>query len=160
MDKLDSEQIVKQYTDWLRGEFRTNSYDSGVCEVTLPFLNRRRTYLQVFVKRTDYGLMISDYGETIGELKFCGLDIDTDARREMLNRILRSFSVRLEGKDELRTLASEDNLPHRLNELAQCMLAVDRMIFSTSPAKVARLAEEDSQAARDSEKKPLAATRS
>ena len=160
MDKPDGEQIVKQYTDWLRGEFRTNSYNSGVCEITLPFLNRRGTYLQVFVKRTDFGLMISDYGETIGELRFCGLDIDTDARREMLNRILRSFSVRLEGKDELRTLASEDNLPHRLNELAQCMLAVDRMVFSTSPAKVARLAEEDSQAALDSEKKPLAATRS
>lgn len=160
MDKLDSEQIVKQYTDWLRGEFRTNSYDSGVCEVTLPFLNRLGNYLQVFVKRTDYGLMISDYGETIGDLRFCGLDIDTNARREMLNRILRSFSVRLEGKDELRTLASEDNLPYRLNELAQCMLAVDRMIFSTSPAKVARLAEEDSLAVRNSEKETLTEIRS
>ena len=158
MDKLDSEQIVQQYTDWLREEFRTNSYDSGVCEITLPFLNRHRTYLQVFVKRTDSGLIISDYGETIGDLRFCGLDIDTNARREMLNRILSSFSVRLEGKDELRTLASENNLPHRLNELAQCMLAVDRMIYSTSPEKIARLSEEDSQAARHSKKKPLAAT--
>ncbi len=158
MDKPDSEQIVQQYTDWLRREFRTNSYDSGVCEITLPFLNRRGTYLQVFVSKTDSGLTISDEGETIGDLRFCGLDIDTNARREMLNRILRSFSVRLEGKDELRTLASEDNLPHRLNELAQCMLAVDRMIYSTSPEKVARIAEEDSQAARDSKNKPLAAT--
>ena len=78
----------------------------------------------------------------------------------MLNRILRSFSIRLEGKDELRTLASEDNLPHRLNELAQCMLAVDRVIFSTSPTKVARLAEEDSQAVRNSEKERLTVTRS
>ncbi|MXX54104.1 MAG: DUF1828 domain-containing protein [Dehalococcoidia bacterium] len=160
MDNPDGKQIVKQYTDWLRGEFNTDSYNSGLCEITLPFLNRRGTYIQVFVKRTDSGLMISDYGETIGDLRFCGLDIDTSARREMLNRILRSFSVRLEGKDELRTLASEDNLPHRLNELAQCMLAVDRMIFSTSPAKVARLAEEDFQVVRNSEKKQLTATRS
>ena len=160
MDKLDSEQIVKQYTDWLRGEFRTNSYNSGVCEITLPFLNRRGTYLQVFVKRTDFGLMISDYGETIGDLRFCGLDIDTSARQEMLNRILRSFSVKLVGKDELQVLTSEEDLPDYINELALCMLAVDRMIFSTSPEKVAWLAEEDSQAARDSEKKPLAATRS
>ncbi len=158
MDKPNGEQIVQQYTDWLCGEFSTNSYDSGVCEITLPFLNRLGTYLQVFVKRTDSGLIISDYGETIGDLRFCGLDIDTNARREMLNRILHSFSVRLEGKDELRTLASEDNLPHRLNELALCMLAVDRMIYSTSPAKVVRLAEEDSRAARDSKNNPLAAT--
>ena len=158
MDKLDSEQIVQQYTDWLHREFRTNSYDSGVCEITLPFLNRRGTYLQVFVKRTESGLIISDYGETIGDLRFCGLDIDTNTRREMLIRLLRSFSVKLVGKGELQVFTSEEDLPDYMNDLAQCMLAVDRMIFSTSPAKVARLAEEDSQAARESEKKPLAAT--
>ena len=159
MNNRDGEQVIQSYSDWLRRISEPYIYDDGVCEITLPFLNRRRSCIQVFVSRTDSGLMISDEGETIGDLRFCGLDIDTNARQEMLNRILRSFSVRLEGKDELRTLASEDNLPHRLNELAQCMLAVDRMIYSTSPEKVARLAEEDSQAARHSKKKPLAATR-
>lgn len=158
MDKPNGEQVIQRYFDWLRQISESYTYDDGVCEITLPFLNRLGTYLQVFVRKTDSGLMISDEGEIIGDLRFCGLDIDTNARREMLNRILRSFSVRLEGKDELRTLASEDNLPHRLNELAQCMLAVDRMIYSTSPAKVARLAEEDSHAARNPKKKPLAAT--
>ena len=76
MDALDGERIIQQYTNWLRGEFRTNSYDSGVCEITLPFLNRRRTYLQVFVKKTDSGLIISDYGETIGDLRFSGFDME------------------------------------------------------------------------------------
>ena len=159
MNNRDGEQVIQLYFDWLRQISESYTHDDGVCEITLPFLNRRGTYLQVFVSKTDSGLMISDEGETIGDLRFCGLDIDANARREMLNRILRSFSVRLEGKDELRTLASEDNLPHRLNELAQCMLAVDRMIYSTSPEKVARLAEEDSQVTLESEKKPLAATR-
>ena len=158
MNNIDSEQVIQLYSDWLRHISESYTYDDGVCEITLPFLNRRGTYLQVFVSKTDSGLMISDEGETIGDLRFCGLNIDMNARREMLNRILRSFSVRLEGKDELRTLASEDNLPHRLNELAQCMLAVDRMIYSTSPEKVARLAKEDTHTARDSKKKPLAAT--
>lgn len=158
MNNQDGEQVIQRYSDWLRHISESYTYDDGVCEITLPFLNRRRSCLQVFVSKTDSGLMISDEGETIGDLRFCGLDIDTNARREMLNRILRSFSVRLEGKDELRTLASEENLPHRLNELALCMLAVDRMIFSTSPTKVARLAEEDTSAARESKNKPLAAT--
>ena len=158
MDNIDGEQVIQRYSDWLSRISESYTYDDGVCEITLPFLNRRRSYIQVFVSRTDSGLMISDEGETIADLRFCGLDIDINARREMLNRILRSFSVRLEGKDELRTLASEDNLTHRLNELALCMLAVDRMIYSTSPEKVARLAKEDSLAARNSKKKPLAAT--
>ena len=160
MDKMDGDKVIQRYLDWFHEFSEVKTYKDGACEITLPLLNRRGTCIQIFATKTESGVILSDYGETIGELKFCGLDIDTKARRDMLNRILRSFSVRLEGKDELRTLASEDNLPYRLNELAQCMLAVDRMIFSTSPAKVARLAEEDSQAARDPKKKRLTATRS
>ena len=160
MDKLDGEKSVQRYVDWLRDHSETNIYEDKVCEITLPFLNRRRSCIQVYVSRTESGLMVSDEGETIGDLRFCGFDIDTSARQEMLNRILRSFSVKLVGKDELQVLTSEEDLPDYINELALCMLAVDRMIFSTSPAKVARLAEEDSQAPRASEKKPLAATRS
>ena len=160
MDKIDGDKVIQRYLDWFRKFSEVNTYKDGVCEITLPLLNRRRSCIQIFATRTESGVLLSDYGETIGDLRFCGLDIDTNSRREMLNRILSSFSVRLEGNDELRTLASEDNLPHRLNELAQCMLAVDRMIFSTSPAKVARLAEEDSQAVRNSEKERLTATRS
>ena len=158
MKNRDGEQVIQSYSDWLRQISESYIYDDGVCEITLPFLNRRRSCIQVFVSRTDSGLLISDEGETIGDLRFCGLDIDTNARREMLNRILRSFSVKLVGKDELQVLTSEEDLPDYMNELALCMLAVDRMIFSTSPAKVARLAEEDSQASRSSENKPLAAT--
>lgn len=160
MDKLDGEKLVQRYADWLRDYSETNIYEDKVCEITLPFLNRRRSCIQVYVSRTESGLMVSDEGETIGDLRFCGLDIDTNVRRDMLNRILRSFSVKLVGKDELRVYTSEEELPDYINELAQCMLAVDRMIFSTSPAKAARLAEEDSQADRNSEKKRLAATRS
>ncbi len=158
MDALDGERIVQQYTNWLREEFRTSSYDNGVCEITLPFLNRRGTYLQVFVSKTDSGLMISDYGETIGDLRFSGFDIDTETRRKELDSILRSFSVTLVGRDELQILTSEEKLPDYMNELVQCMLTVDLMIYM-APHTVAQLYAEDTRAARESEKKPLAATR-
>lgn len=159
MDKLDGEEIIGRYTDWLRDYSRVDCY-SDVWKIELPLLNRRRSWIQIFATKTESGVLLSDYGETIGDLRFCGLDIDTNSRREMLNRTLRSFSVKLVGKDELQILTSEEELPDYINELALCMLAVDRMIFSISPAKVARLAEEDSHAARNSKKKPLTATRS
>ena len=157
MDNLNGKQIIQRYTDWLRDYSKTNCYND-VWMLELPFLNRIGNHIQIFVKKTEKGVLLSDYGETIGDLKFCGLDIDTDTRREMLNRLLRSFSVKLVGKDELQVFTSEEDLPDYMNELAQCMLAVDRMIYSTSPEKVARIAEEDSHATRDSKKKPLAAT--
>ncbi len=159
MDKLNSEQIVQRYTDWLRGEFRAKTYDNGVCEITLPFLNRRRTCFQVFVERTESGLTISDYGETIGDLSFSGFDIDTETRRRTLDGLLRSFGVNLVGKDELRIYTSEEKLPDYLNELLHCMIAIDLMIY-TAPHEIARLYEEDTQATRKSEKERLTATRS
>ena len=76
-DALDGEtdnSAVHQLAAW--GSFRTNSYDSGVCEITLPFLKQAvgHTY-KSFVKKTDSGLIISDYGETIGDLRFSGFDM-------------------------------------------------------------------------------------
>ncbi len=155
MDKLDGEKLVQRYADWLRDYSETNTYEDRVCEITLPFLNRRRSCIQVYIRRTDSGLMVSDEGETIGDLRFCGFDIDdTETRRRTLEGLLRSFSVKLVGKDELRVYTSEEELPDYMNELALCMLAVDRMIYMT-PHKVARLYEEDTQATRESEKERL-----
>ena len=159
MDKLDGEEIIGRYTDWLRDYSRVDCYND-IWKIELPLLNRRRSWIQIFATKTESGVLLSDYGETIGDLRFSGFDIDdTEIRREQLNRILRSFGVTLVGKDELQILTSEEELPDYMNELIQCMLTVDLMIY-TAPHTVARLYEEDSQAARDSKKKPLAATRS
>ena len=157
MDNLNGKQIIMRYTDWLRESSETKCFDNGVCEITLPLLNRRRSWIQIFATKTDSGVLLSDYGETIGDLRFSGFDIDTKTRREQLHSILRSFGVTLVGKGELQILASEEKLPNYMNELLQCMLTVDLMIY-TAPHTVAQLYKEDSHAARDSKNKPLAAT--
>ena len=159
MYPLNGERIVQRYTDWLRESSEIKCFDNGVCEITLPLLNRRRSWIQIFATRTDSGVLLSDYGETIGDLSFSGFDIDTKTRREQLHGILRSFGVTLVGKDELQILTSEEELPDYMNELVQCMLTVDLMIHM-APHTVARLYKEDSQDSRNSEKTPLAATRS
>ncbi len=160
MDKIDGEKVFQRYLDWFRKFSEVNTYKDGVCEITLPLLNRRRTCIQIFATKTESGVLLSDYGETIGDLRFSGFDIDTKTRREQLRSILRSFGVTLVGKDELQILTSEEKLPDYMNALVQCMLTVDLMIYNMAPHTVARLYEEDTQAARQSEKKPLTATRS
>lgn len=157
MDTLKGERIIQRYTDWLRESSETKGFDNGVCEITLPLLNRRRSWIQIFATRTESGVLLSDYGETIGDLSFSGFDIDTETRREQLRSILRSFSVTLVGKDELQILTSEEELPDYMNELVQCMLTVDLMIYM-APHTVAQLYEEDTCAARESGKKPMATT--
>lgn len=157
MDKLDGEQIIRRYTDRLRDYSLVDCYND-VWKIELPLLNRRRSCIQIFATRTESGILLSDYGETIGDLRFSGFDIDdTETRREQLHSILRSFGVTLVGKDELQILTSEEELPNYMNELVQCMLTVDLMIY-TAPRTVAQLYKEDTSAARDSKNKPLAAT--
>ena len=157
MDKIDGEKIFQRYQDWFRKFSEVNTYKDGVCEITLPLLNRRRSCIQIFATKTDSGVLLSDYGETIGDLRFSGFDIDTKTRREQLHSILRSFGVTLVGKGELQILASEEKLPNYMNELLQCMLTVDLMIY-TAPHTVAQLYKEDTSAARDPKNKPLATT--
>lgn len=153
MDRLDGESLVRRYADWLRAESSADSCDGDACKIELPYMNSRRNHLQVYVSRTDAGLTISDLGETVGDLGLRGFDIGAGARRRKLDGLLRSFGVSLVGED-LRIAATEDDFPRRLNELAHCMMAVDGMI-ETSPSRVARLFEEDSQKA-EAEKKGAA----
>ncbi len=156
MSNLDGKQVIQRYANWLSDYSKTDCHNN-VWRIELPFMNRRRTHFQVFVEKTESGLMISDYGETIGDLRFSGFDIDTETRRRTLDGLLRSFSVELIGKGELRVYTSEEELPDYLNEMIHCMIAIDLMIY-TAPHTVAQLYEEDTRAARNSKKKPLAAT--
>ena len=91
---LDGKQVIQRYTNWLRDHSKTDCHND-VWRIELPFMNRRRTHFQVFVEKTESGLMISDYGETIGDLRFSGFDIDTETQRRKLDGLLRSFSVEL-----------------------------------------------------------------
>ncbi len=154
MDKIDGEKVFQRYWDWFRKFSEVNTYKDGVCEITLPLLNRRRSCIKIFATQTDSGALLSDYGETIGDLRFSGFDIDTKTRREQLYSILRSFGVTLVGQDELQILTSEEKLPDYMNELLQCMLTVDLMIYM-APHTVSRLHEEDTRAMRKSEKERI-----
>ncbi len=157
MDKLEGERLVQRYADWLRDYSEVDPYED-TWVVSLPFLDRHRNCLQVYISKTDSGLMLSDYGDTIRDLRICGLVIDTDTRRDALKRILLSSGMNLDG-DELQMLTSEDDFPRSLNEMARGMMAIGDLIYMT-PLKVARLYEEDAQVESQSEKKPLAAARS
>lgn len=147
MGKLDGELIVKRYMDRLYQDFRIDSDDEG-CTITMPYMDRHRNFIQVYIAETASGLILSDYGDTISDLRICGLSIDNDRRRQALNEQLNLFGIELEG-EELRMSSTWDDLPLILREFTQGMLAIGDLIHMADT-------EDDSQSPRESEKASLA----
>lgn len=147
MRRFDGKRIVKRYMDRLYEDFRVDSDDEG-CTLTMPYLDRHRNFIQVYITKTDSGVTLSDYGDTIRDLRICGLDIDTESKRQALNEQLNLFGIEIDG-DELWMSSSWDDLPTLLHEFSQGILAIGGLIHMADT-------EDGSQSLRESEKTSLA----
>ncbi|MBI3464316.1 MAG: DUF1828 domain-containing protein [Planctomycetes bacterium] len=140
MQPSSCEDLVTRYLEWLRSKI-TVSEIAGVCEITTPFLDRHNDYVQIYVRRANGLLVLTDDGYTMRDLATSGCEITSPRRKEILQTILNGFGVRLED-DELTVEARLDDFPQKKHALLQAMLAVDDM-FMTARSQVASLFLED-----------------
>ena len=113
----------------------------GPRELTTPFIDRHNDYLQIYIKATPSGLLLTDDGYIIRDLEISGLEFNTERRKNELNTILNGFGVKLHG-DCLEVEARPDNFPQKKHNLLQAMLAINDL-FVLTPAKVASYFKED-----------------
>ncbi len=136
----DCQDLVNAYIEWLRQKISVENIND-ICEITTPFLDRHNDHLQIYVKKSDSGFILTDDGYTITDLKLSGCEFTTEKRRQMLHSILNGFGVRL-IKDELVVGAKPDNFPQKKHDLLQAILAVDDLFVMAAPM-VASLFRED-----------------
>ncbi|MCH8150836.1 MAG: DUF1828 domain-containing protein [Planctomycetes bacterium] len=134
------QELVEAYIEWLRSRISVAEI-RGVCEITTPFLDRHNDYLQIYVKRSNGNLVLTDDGYTIRDLALSGCDVSSPWRKQLLTTILNGFGVRL-NDDELRVEARTDTFPQKKHALLQAMLAVNDM-FMTATEHVVSLFFED-----------------
>lgn len=133
-------ELVAAYLDWLRSKITVAEIE-GVCEITTPFLDLHNDYLQIYVKQTDNGLLLTDDGYTLQDLALSGCDVNSPRRKQLLTNILSGFGVRQDG-EELVAQGGLQTFPQKKHALLQAMLAVNDM-FMTGRAHVASLFFED-----------------
>ena len=136
----DCQNLVNSYIEWLRQKISVEDIN-GICEITTPFLDRHNDHLQIYVKKSDSGLILTDDSYTITDLQLSGLELKTEKRRQILLSILNGFGVQLHG-DELIVEAREDNFPQKKHNLLQAILAINDLWTMTEPM-VASLFRED-----------------
>lgn len=134
------QKLLDQYLAWLKDKTILRQIKDWI-EITTPYLDRHNDYLQIYVKRENSGLLLTDDGYTIEDLRRSGCELESKKRKDLLTLTLNGFGVKLDG-DALVVHASSDNFALRKHNLVQAMLAVNDLFYLAVPM-VASLFLED-----------------
>ena len=138
MSSMDS--LIDQYYHWLRDRTAWKSVDQWA-EITAPYLDRNNDYIQIYLKKTDNGYLLTDDGATITGLQQEGCSLNSPKRQKLLNSTLSGYGV-VKKNNSLQVNATTDNFPIRKHSLIQSILAVNDM-FYLAESHVANLFFED-----------------
>ena len=127
----DCQELITSYTNWLRKKISVEEIND-YCEITTPFLDRHNDSLQIYIKKSDGNIILSDDGYTIKDLRLGGCEFNTDKRKQMLHTILNGFGVHLKG-DELIIEAQPHNFPQKKHNLLQAMLSINDLFVMAAP---------------------------
>lgn len=125
------QHLMDAYHAWLRDKSVLRQIDQWV-EITTPYLDRHNDYIQIYAKRANGGLLLTDDGYTIDDLEQGGCKLESRKRQDLLKMTLNGFGVQLDGKS-LQVNASPANFGLRKHNLVQAMLAVNDMFYLAVP---------------------------
>jgi hypothetical protein len=136
------ENLIKKYVDWLNNKISFRQLGDWF-EITTPFLNHHNDYIQIYARKEDSRILISDNGVTIDELEMTGVNIDrSDKRKSELAVILNSFGIKRDEKNGLFINCFENNFPESKHRFIQAILSVYDM-YMLAEAKVESFFFED-----------------
>lgn len=135
------QELLDQYWAWLKDKTKLREVGGEWVEITTPHLDRHNDYLQIYARRQNGTLVLTDDGYIIGDLHRSGCRLDSPKRQALLNMTIAGFGVHLiDGRLEVH--AAPDNFAMRKHNLLQAMLAVNDLFFLSIPM-VASLFYED-----------------
>jgi len=125
----DGKILIDSYIKWLKAGFEFKQKDE-YCEITTPLLDRHNDHLQIYVKGTEKGMMLTDDSYIIGDLLASGLDINNKKREAILNSILKRYGVYRE-EDSLVVKATSIDFPQKKHNLLQAMIAINDLFYTS-----------------------------
>jgi len=131
---------LDRYWDWLRDKTSLQEMGDRI-EITTPYLDRHNDCLQIYAKKDNGSLLLTDDGYTCDDLEQSGCSLDSPKRQAILRTMLNGFGVTLEG-NALQVRTSTTNFPLCKHNLVQAMLAVNDLFLLASPS-IASLFLED-----------------
>jgi hypothetical protein len=135
------ENLLNDYTRWLKDKTVLKQIGSDWVEITTPHLDRHNDCLQIYARKEGNGYVLTDDGYIINDLINSGCPLDTPKRQELLRTTLSGFGVQMDH-DQLLVRATPENFSLKKHNIIQAMLSVNDLFYLASPY-VASLFVED-----------------
>ncbi len=127
----DVQKLLDTYLAWLKDKTHLRQIEDWV-EITTPYLDRNNDYLQIYARKESGSYILTDDGQTIGELEQTGCKLNSPKREALLKMTLNGFGVQLQDQ-RLEVRAGPENFALRKHNLVQAMLAVNDMFYLSVP---------------------------
>lgn len=135
------QKLMDDYVAWVRERTTLREVNGSWVEITTPYLDRHNDALQIYARRENGGLLLTDDSYIIHDLEMSGCKLDTGKRKDLLRMTLNGFGVRL-NHEALEIHATADNFPLRKHNLIQAMLAVNDLFYLAQPMVVSLFLED------------------
>lgn len=132
MKENEIDVLIENYFKWLKDNTSTKLINDTWSEITTPYLDRHNDCLQIYAKKEDNKIILTDDGYIIDDLESSGCFLDSPRRIEILNTTLRGFGVSRDN-NQLIVNTSVDNFPQKKHDLIQAMLAVNDLFYLSKP---------------------------
>lgn len=102
---------------------------SGWVEISTPFTGLFNDSIDIYAKKENDKILLSDDGETLRNLELSGVQLTrSPKRKELLDQILLNYGVRLE-RNELITEAKEQNFPQKKLNILSAISEVNDLYY-------------------------------
>jgi hypothetical protein len=128
----DIERLLETYWAWLRERMSVREVGNWT-EITTPYLDRHNDYIQLYAKREDDRIRITDGGETLADLAQSGFGMRSEKRQDILRYILNGFGVKIGEDQSIFVDADDHNFALKKHNLVQALLSVNDMFFLAAP---------------------------
>lgn len=127
----DIQLLLDQHIAWLKTNTIVREIDDWV-EITTPYIDRHNDQLQIYARRENGHIVLTDDGYTIQDLENSGCNLATPKRQELLRMTVNGFGVRVHD-DKLHVTATSESFALRKHCLVQAMLAVNDLFYLAEP---------------------------
>lgn len=137
------EQLVNDYYRFLREKTIVSQIQgSEWVEISTPFTDVYNDTIDIYAKKQNGDILLSDDGQTLRNLELSGVEISRSPKRKfLLESILLNYGVSLQN-DELITKANEQNFPQKKHNLISA-IAEANDLYVLAKHTVASIFRED-----------------
>ncbi len=129
---------IDEYYSFLKENTIVRENTKGWSTIGTPFIGLFNDCIEIYVKRENETIYLSDDGATISHLSLVGVNITKgEKRKSLLNQVLRGYGIELKKNTELCTTATIKNFAQKkhnlicaISEISDMSMLADHTIAS------------------------------